>query len=189
MVRPLAYITANWSDNEFEAKSTALRYCRKVYDAGFSPICPRLMYEGLLRDEIPQEHKDRIEMASELLRRSRILVVCGDSMDGQVKDDIGLAKRLRIAATTLDGIMKVEGSAGKKACSAGWDRFSENNFMIAEKGGYSVENRFTGKRPLRRLCQRQNENASGVGTDRLLSTDDENAEKRYDTYSKKIYYN
>lgn len=31
MVRPLAYITANWSDNEFEAKSTALRYCRKVY--------------------------------------------------------------------------------------------------------------------------------------------------------------
>ncbi len=23
MVRPLAYITANWSDNEFEAKSTA----------------------------------------------------------------------------------------------------------------------------------------------------------------------
>ena len=114
MVRPLAYITANWSDNEFEAKSTALRYCRKVYEAGFSPICPRLMYEGLLRDEIPQEHKDRIEMASELLRRSRILVVCGDSMDGQVKDDIGLAKRLRIAATTLDGIMKVEGSAGKR---------------------------------------------------------------------------
>ena len=54
-------------------------------------------------------------MASELLRRSRILIVCGDSMDGQVKDDIGLAKRLRIAATTLDGIMKVEGSAGKKA--------------------------------------------------------------------------
>ena len=52
MVRPLAYITANWSDNEFEAKSTALRYCRKVYDAGFSPICPRLMYEGLLRDEM-----------------------------------------------------------------------------------------------------------------------------------------
>ena len=54
MVRPLAYITANWSDNEFEVKSTALRYCRKVYDAGFSPICPRLMYEGLLRDEIPR---------------------------------------------------------------------------------------------------------------------------------------
>ena len=53
-------------------------------------------------------------------------------------------------------------SAGKKACSSRLGQISENNFMIAEKGGYSVENRFTGKRPLRRLCQRQNENASGV---------------------------
>ena len=46
-----------------------------------------------------------------------------------------------------------------------------------------------GKGRSARLCQRQNENASGVGTDRLLSTDDENAEKRYDTYSKKICKN
>ncbi len=114
MVRPLAYITANWSENDFEGKSAALRYCRKVYDAGFSPICPKLMYEDLLKDSIPQEHKDRLDMAAELLRRSRILVVCGDSMDEQVKEDVALAKRLRIPATTLDGIMKVEGSAGKK---------------------------------------------------------------------------
>ena len=56
-----------------------------------------------------------MEMASELLRRSRILVVCGDLMDEPVKDDIALAKRLRIPATTLDGIMKVEGSTGKKS--------------------------------------------------------------------------
>lgn len=114
MVRPLAYITANWSDSDYDSKSLALRFCRKVYDAGYSPICPPLMHEGLLRDDIPQEHKDRLEMAAELLRRSRILVVCGDSMDEEVKADIALAKRLRIPATTLDGIMKVEGSAGKK---------------------------------------------------------------------------
>lgn len=115
MVRPFAYITADWSDNEYDSKSTALRYCRKVYDAGFSPICPFLMHREFLKDEVPQEHKDRIEMAAELLRRSRILVVCGDSMDEQVKNDIALAKRLRIAATTLDGIMRVENSTGKKA--------------------------------------------------------------------------
>lgn len=53
-------------------------------------------------------------MAAELLCRSRILVVCGDFMDEQVKDDIALAKRLRILATTLDGIMEVEGSTGKR---------------------------------------------------------------------------
>ena len=53
-------------------------------------------------------------MAAELLGRSRILVVCGDFIDDQVKDDIALAKRLRIPATTLDGIMEVEGSTGKR---------------------------------------------------------------------------
>lgn len=115
MVRPLAYITSNWSNNEYEAQNTAKRYCRKVYEAGFSPICPKLMYADLFHEEVPQEHKDRMEMASELLRRSRILVVCGDLMDEPVKDDIALAKRLRIPATTLDGIMKVEGSTGKKS--------------------------------------------------------------------------
>lgn len=114
MVRPLAYITSDWRDDEFEVRSMARKFCRNVYEAGFSPICPKLMYTDLFRDEVPQEHKDRLEMAAELLRRSRILVVCGDFMDEQVKEDIALAKRLRIPATTLDGIMEVEGSTGKR---------------------------------------------------------------------------
>lgn len=40
MKRPLAYITAPWSENEFENTENAAKYCRAVYDAGFSPICP-----------------------------------------------------------------------------------------------------------------------------------------------------
>ena len=42
MKRPLAYITAPWSENEFENTENAAKYCRAVYDAGFSPICPTL---------------------------------------------------------------------------------------------------------------------------------------------------
>lgn len=114
MVRPLAYITSDWSDDEFEARSMARKFCRNMYEAGLSPIFPKLMYTDLFRDEIPQEHKDSLEMAAELLRRSRILVVCGDFMDEQVKDDVALAKRLRISSTTLDGIMEVKGSTGKR---------------------------------------------------------------------------
>ena len=78
------------------------------------PRSAKLMYTDLFRDEVPQEHEDRLEMAAELLRRSRILVVCGDFMDEQIKEDVALAKRLRIPATTLDGIMEVEGSTGKR---------------------------------------------------------------------------
>ena len=67
MKRPLAYITAPWSENEFENTENAAKYCRAVYDAGFSPICPTLFLPLFLRDEIPQEHKDGIDMALSLI--------------------------------------------------------------------------------------------------------------------------
>lgn len=105
MKRPLAYITAPWSENEFENTENAAKYCRAVYDAGFSPVCPTLFLPLFLRDEIPQEHKDCIDMAREYLRRARVLVVCGGTVNESVKNDIAVAERLRITATTLDGIL------------------------------------------------------------------------------------
>ena len=85
MKRPLAYITAPWSENEFENTENAAKYCRAVYDAGFSPVCPTLFLPLFLRDEIPQEHKDGIDMAREYLRRAHVLVVCGSTVDESVK--------------------------------------------------------------------------------------------------------
>lgn len=109
MKRPLAYITAPWSENEFENTENAAKYCRAVYDVGFSPVCPTLFLPLFLRDEIPQEHKDGIDMAREYLRRAHVLVVCGSTVDESVKNDIAVAERLRITATTLDGILTVKG--------------------------------------------------------------------------------
>ena len=42
MKMPLAYVTAAWSADPVEATEQAVRYCRAVYEAGFSPICPTL---------------------------------------------------------------------------------------------------------------------------------------------------
>ena len=98
MKRPLAYITAAWSGSEIENAETAARYCRQVYDAGYSPICPLLLTARFLHDA-----------ARDYLRRSRVLVVCGRSIDETVKNDIATAERLRITATTLDGILTVKG--------------------------------------------------------------------------------
>lgn len=115
MARPLAYITAVWSDEPHEAKEEALRFSRQVYDAGYSPICPMLMYMGLLKDNIPKEFKDKQDMSLELLRRCRILVVCGSDTDEAIKTDIAMAKKYHIASTTLDGILTVEGKSKKKS--------------------------------------------------------------------------
>lgn len=109
MKRPLAYITAAWGENEFENTEKAVLYCRGIYDAGFLPICPVLLFPLFLNDKIPKEHKDSIDMASELLRRSSVLVVCGEHLNQDMKNDIAIAERLRITATTLDGILRVKG--------------------------------------------------------------------------------
>ena len=109
MKRPLAYITAAWDGNEYENTETAARYCRQVYEAGYSPICPILLTARFLQDAVPQEHKDGIDMARDFLRRSHVLVVCGHGTSENVKNDIATAQRLHITATTLDGILTISG--------------------------------------------------------------------------------
>lgn len=105
--RPLAYITAPWGCNEFENIEKAGKYCRKAYEAGFSPFCPVLLYPTFLKEKVAQEHKDMKDMARDMLRRSSILIVCGGTSTEDVLDDIATAHRLRIATTTLEGVLDI----------------------------------------------------------------------------------
>ena len=107
MKRPLAYITAAWSGDCEADTEQAAGYCRIAYEAGFSPVCPLLYLPLFINDAIPQEHKDGIDIRRDMLRRSRVLVVCGGDMDEDVKNDIAVAQRLNITATTLAGIVTV----------------------------------------------------------------------------------
>ena len=52
MKKPFAYITAVWKGGEFTVIDQAAVYCRKVYEAGFTPICPVLYLPHFLRDSI-----------------------------------------------------------------------------------------------------------------------------------------
>ena len=108
MKRPLAYITAAWLGGDSENAELAAQYCRTVYEAGFSPICPPLYLPLFLNDAVPEEHKSGIDMSRDLLRRSHVLVVCGHSMTEAMKNDIAVAQRLGITATTLEGIGEFE---------------------------------------------------------------------------------
>ena len=113
MKRPFAYITAAWSGDDCENAELAAKYCRTVYKAGFSPICPTLYLPLILNDAIPEEHKDGIDMSRNLLRRSHVLVVCGHTVTEAMKNDIAVAQRLGITATTLEGILTVKGQGRK----------------------------------------------------------------------------
>ena len=115
MKRPLAYVTAEWLGDEYDVMDTAARYCRAVYEAGFSPICPVLYLPLFINEAIPEEHKNGIDMSRDLLRRAHVLVVCGSGVDESVKNDIAIAARLGITATTLDGILTVKGQGRVKS--------------------------------------------------------------------------
>ena len=80
-----------------------------TYEAGFSPICPLLYLPLFLNDSVPEEHKAGIDMRRDMLRRSHTLIVCGSVVDEDVKNDIAVAGRLGIAATTLEGVLAVKG--------------------------------------------------------------------------------
>ncbi len=77
--------------------------------SGLLPRLPVLYMPLFLNDSVPEEHKAGIDMRRDLLRRSHVLVVCGGDVDEDVKNDIAVAGRLGIAATTLDGILAVKG--------------------------------------------------------------------------------
>ena len=114
MKRPLAYITAPWSSNQYENAENAATYCRQVYDAGYSPICPVLFLPTFLKDEIPRNTRTGWIWRETTFAASHVLVVCGHGIDETVKNDIATAERLRITATTLDGILTVKGQGRGK---------------------------------------------------------------------------
>ena len=114
MKRPLAYITAAWYGSDNETTERAAKYCRAVYEAGFSPVCPTLYQPLFLNDAIPEVHKSGIDMARDLLRRSHVLVVCGSTVTEAMKNDIAVAQRLGITATTLEGILTVKGQGRRQ---------------------------------------------------------------------------
>lgn len=114
MNRPWAYITAAWNTDYTKAKRAAKKYCRVLYLEGYSPICPLLFQREFIKDQVADEHKDRLDMSEEHLRRSRILVVCGAVVDETVQNDIAIANHFRIPATTLEGILSVEGKCDRK---------------------------------------------------------------------------
>ena len=56
------------------------------------------------------EFKDYIDMSEDMLRRSRILVVCGTAVDETVLTDIAIANRFHVASSTMRGVLTVDKS-------------------------------------------------------------------------------
>ena len=108
--KPWAYVTSAWSADRTKAKRAAKRYCRKLYEAGYTPICPLLSLPEVIDISNADEYKDYLDMSEDMLRRSRILVVCGVEVNETVLTDIGIANRFHVASSTMRGVLVVDKS-------------------------------------------------------------------------------
>ena len=89
----------------YELKLKVIEHLREL---GYTPIAPHLMFPQFMDDDIPSERKDAMDMAKDILRRCRVLVVCGKELSDGMMQEIALAKHLGIVQTSLDGIEKVD---------------------------------------------------------------------------------
>ena len=91
------------------------RYCRKVFELGYIPICPALMEGQYLTLENPDEKRDFQNISRQKLNRCRMLVVCGNEITSAMSSEIGQAEKRNLICTTLEGLAKIkeaDGSAG-----------------------------------------------------------------------------
>ena len=114
MNRIFAHISAPFSPVEEITTLRMKEYCRNLYDLGYMPVCPNLIYPQFLDDRIPDEREARVAMAQALLRRCRVLVLCTNDITLEMEQEIMLSKRLGIVATTLDGLERLS-RFGKKS--------------------------------------------------------------------------
>ncbi len=108
--KPWAYVTSAWSADKSKAKRSAKRYCRQLYEAGYTPICPLLSLPEIVDLKNADEYKDYLDISEDMLRRSRILVVCGTAVNETVLTDIAIANRFHVASSTMRGILSVDKS-------------------------------------------------------------------------------
>lgn len=104
MEKAFAYICAS----EETAPRLLKRYCRKVYELGYVPICPKLSDAQYLQMENADEKRNFHSIARQKLGRCRMLVVCGNEISNSMSAEIGMAEKRNLICTTLDGLAKIK---------------------------------------------------------------------------------
>lgn len=104
MEKAFAYICA---PEDTGARQLA-RYCRKVLDLGYVPVCPRLDAAHYIDFESNDDLKTYHEMARLRLRRCRMVVLCGKELTNAMSAELGMADKYHLICTTLDGLATIK---------------------------------------------------------------------------------
>lgn len=104
MEQALAYVCCPADDNQAKLQ----KYCRKIYELGYVPVCPQFIFSPFLDEGAAEEAQDKTKMSHLILKRCRMVVVCGKEVTGAMNAEISMADRLHIICTTLDGLAQIK---------------------------------------------------------------------------------
>ncbi len=77
MEQALAYVCCSAEESRVKVQ----KYCRKIYELGYVPICPRFVFSPFLEESDAEDMQGYGRMSHILLRRCRMVVVCGKRSD------------------------------------------------------------------------------------------------------------
>ena len=83
-------------------------YCRKIFELGYIPICPKLSDGQYLNLDDPDEKRELQNISRQKLGRCRMLVVCGNEVTAAMSHEIGAAEKKNLICTTLDGLARIK---------------------------------------------------------------------------------
>ena len=69
---------------------------------------PKYSFSPFLDDGDAEDMQAMRRMSHQILRRCRMVVVCGKDTTGTMNTEISMADRLHIICTTLDGLSKIK---------------------------------------------------------------------------------
>ena len=104
MEQALAYVSCPADDSRAKMQ----KYCRKIYELGYVPICPQFGFAPFLNESEAEDQQALNRMSHIILRRCRMVVVCGKEVTGTMNTEISMADRLHIICRTLDGLIKIK---------------------------------------------------------------------------------
>lgn len=103
--KPFAYVCSPYRGDIEANVERARGYCREIFEAGYTPLAPHLLFPQFLTDSIPREREAGMEMAAALLPLCRVLTVCGGDITGGMAREIRLAEELGVPILTLDVLL------------------------------------------------------------------------------------
>lgn len=102
------YVSAPYNTKDEFAPARLRQYCRRIYEMGYIPICPILMFQQMMSASEPMEYEICHEMALLLVPRCRVLVVCGSVCTDKMRDEINVARRAGKFITSFNGLDAIE---------------------------------------------------------------------------------